>query len=222
MEPDLREAKPTEQFNFVGIGIAILALVAIAFFVDINSIKIWIEKAGVWGPLVFILLKISTLVIAPLSGGPLYPIVGLLFGFWPGIIYIIIGDFLGYTICFFISRFFGRKIVNKLLSGKESSMITRIVDHVSNAKGFFHACLTLFALPEVLAYGAGLSRLPYLKFIFILSPMAAIAASVLVFFGSILNPSGSSLLISLGVPALGAVAILIGGFFFTRGIMKVK
>ena len=217
---DTPNFKPTEQGNYVVAGITILAIILLAGFVDIGSLKTWILKAGVWGPVVFILLKMSTIVFAPLSGSPLYPLVGLLFGFWPGILYVVIGDFLGYTISFWISRIFGRKFVHKLMSGKEESMVSKIVDHISDAKGFFQACLTLFALPEVLSYGAGLSRLPYIKCITILLPITATVASFLVFFGSILNPESDSFLISLVIPLLGGIVVITGGTFFMKSLKK--
>ena len=220
MENDTQPPKPTEQANFVGAGLAILALVLLVWLVDVSALRVWVEKAGVWGPLVFILLKISTVVIAPLSGGPLYPLVGLIFGFWPGILYVLIGDFLGYTITFYISRIFGQKIVMKLLSNKEESLVARIVDHIGDAKGFFQACLTLFALPEVLSYGAGLSRLKYIKFISIIMPFCLVATSILVFFGSILKPNSSSLLISLALPVAGGIAIMIGGTLFMKSVSR--
>jgi len=206
--------------NLVGIGITILVIVAIAYFVDISSLRTYVEKAGVWGPIIYILLKVSTIVIAPLSGSPLYPLAGLIFGFWPGILYIVLGDFLGNSTAFFISRIFGQRIVFKLLSGKEESLVARIVDHIGDAKGFFQATLTLFALPEVLSYSAGLSRLSYFKFIGILLPFSIAVSSILVFFGSILKPNSSSLLISLALPIAGGLAILIGGTMFMRELKK--
>jgi uncharacterized membrane protein YdjX (TVP38/TMEM64 family) len=112
--------------------------------------------------------------------------------------------------------------MNKFLSGKEEGLVARIVDHVSDTKGFLHACMTLFAMPELLSYGAGLSRLPYLKFISILMPLSVIAASILVFFGSILNLDSKSLLISLGVPVFFAIVILIGGTLFMKSLKQKR
>ena len=212
--------KPTEQMNVMGIGLTILVIVILAFFIDLSSLRTWVERVGIWGPIVFILLKISTVVIAPLSGSPLYPLAGLIFGFWPGILYIAFGDFLAHTITFYISRIFGRKIVFRLLSGKEEGVIARIVNHIGDVRGFFQACLTCFALPEVLSYGAGLSRLSYLKFIGILMPFLITVASILVFFGSILKPNSDSLLIALIIPVLGALAIIIGGSLFMKSLKQ--
>ena len=208
--------------NLMGIGLTILAIVILAFFIDMNSLRVWVERAGIWGPIAFILLKISTVVIAPLSGSPLYPLAGLIFGFWPGILYIAFGDFLAHTTTFYISRIFGQRIVFKLLSGKEEGVLARIVNHIGDVKGFFQACLTCFALPEVLSYGAGLSRLSYLKFIGILMPFLIIVASILVFFGSILKPNSESILIALIIPVLGALAIIIGGSLLIREVKRKR
>ena len=212
--------KATEQMNLMGIGLTILVIIAVAYFVDLSTLRTWVEGVGIWGPLVFILLKISTVVVAPLSGSPLYPLAGLIFGFWPGILYIAVGDFLAHTTTFYISRIFGQRIVFKLLSGKEEGVVARIVDHIGDTRGFFQACLTCFALPEVLSYGAGLSRLSYIKFIGILMPFLITVASILVFFGSILKPNSESLLIALVIPVAGALAIVIGGTLFMKSLKQ--
>ncbi|MDO8565275.1 MAG: VTT domain-containing protein [bacterium] len=214
------ERKPGEQINLIGTGLTIAVIVGLLFFIDIESLKGYVLRAGIWAPLVFVLLKISTLVIAPLSGSPLYPLVGLLFGFWPGILYVALGDFLGYTICFFISRIFGKKIVLKLVSDREESILNRIVEYISDTKGFIQACLAGFALPEILSYGAGLSRLPYFKFISILWPLTLTISTLLVFLGSILGAKAESVLIGLILPVVGVFAMLVGGTFFMRGLKE--
>ncbi|MEK7135121.1 MAG: VTT domain-containing protein [Patescibacteria group bacterium] len=117
------------EFNFWGLGLTVLVIIAIAYFIDLSSVKVWVEQAGVWGPLVFILLKTSTIVIAPLSGSPLYPLVGLLFGFWPGFLYVVVGDALGYSIAFLLSRIFGKKLINKFLSNQEEGTLGKVIAH---------------------------------------------------------------------------------------------
>lgn len=206
------------EFNFWGLGLTALVIITIAFFVDLSSVKVWVEQAGVWGPLVFILLKVSTIVIAPLSGSPLYPLVGLLFGFWPGFLYVIIGDAIGYSIAFALSRTFGKKLIARFLSDKEEGTLGKVIAHAGTPRGFFHAALTLFAMPEILAYGAGLTRLPYPYFISIMVPITAIGSSLFVFIGSLLGPSSESILIGFGLPALGMIAVLVGGSLFAKAI----
>lgn len=217
---DKPQGEHREQLNFWGIGITLGALILVAIFVDISTLREWVGRAGVWGPVVFMTLKASTIIIAPLSGGPLYPTVGLLFGFWPGILYTFIGDIIGVSVNFYLSRKYGQRLVSKFISFKEEGLLTKIISYISDAKGFFHACLTFFAMPELLAYAAGLSKLPYIKFVTIWAPIGIIPASILVLFGSIFGPESSSLLITFGIPLLGAAVLLTGGLLFFKGVMR--
>lgn len=210
----------SEQFGFLGLLITIGALILLALFVDMETLKAYVLNAGPLAPLVFIILKASTVIIAPLSGAPLYPIVGLLFGFWPGFLYVLIGDFLGYTGAFFLARRFGYPLVRKMISANERGLLARIVDHVGTVKGFLHMCMTCFALPELISYGTGLSKLPYPIFIGILLPLSAIMSATLVLFGSVLDLTQSSLLMTIGLPLIGGLVIAAGGFLFIRALDK--
>lgn len=213
--------KPTEQANLIGVGLTILVLVGLSFFIDIEELKGWVMNAGPWAPIVFILLKISTVVIAPISGSPLYPLIGLLFGFFPGFLYATFGDFLGYTIAFCISRYLGRKYVLRLIEKNETGLLARIVDRIGSEKGFFFACLAFGVFPELLAYGAGLSRLPYYRFIFILWPLSMVVSATLVLFGSSISLSKESFLGAALIPmAIGGVVFATGMYFFFRPVKK--
>lgn len=212
--------KITEQLNIVGIAVTLGLIFLLSLFIDIDTLKEVVVEAGIWAPLIFILLKMSTVIVAPLSGGPLYPIVGLVFGFWPGILYVLIGDFLGYTGAFFISRVFGYPVVRKIIATNEHGMLSKIVKHVGTTKGFLHMCLTCFALPELISYGAGLSKLPYWKFITILMSLAFVASSFLVLIGSSLGGADHPLFITLAIPVIGAGIMAVGGWLFIRGVSK--
>lgn len=213
----------TEQLNWIGIAITIVAIIALGAFIDISALKETIMNAGPLAPLLFILLKASTVVVAPLSGGPLYPIVGLVFGFWPGILYVALGDLLGITIAFWLSRIFGFPLVSKFIKSDEKSMLARIRKHVGTTKGFFQMSITCFALPELVAYASGLSKLPYWKLIAIFYPILVVVSSMGVLFGSLLDPeSGSSLLITVAAGLGAGAIILVGVWFFLRGVKKME
>lgn len=212
--------RENEQFSVWGLMGTFAIIFALSFFIDLSQVKEWVLAAGVWAPLLFILLKILTIVIPPLSGGPLYLLVGLFFGFWPGILYVAIADFVGFTTAFFISRTLGQKVVMRIISQKEGGTLHRIVNHVSTPKGFFQAYMTLFAMPELLAYGAGLTTISYRSFISILSPLSFVLSSVIVLFGSVLDINKGGTFIALIFPALGMVVFMIGGWLFMKAVNK--
>jgi uncharacterized membrane protein YdjX (TVP38/TMEM64 family) len=211
----------TKQANLIGLGLTILALVALSFVIDIEELKGWVINAGPWAPVLFILLKITTVVVAPISGSPLYPLIGLLFGFFPGFLYAALGDFLGYTIAFFISRYFGRALVLKLIEKNETGLLARIVDRIGDEKGFFFACLAFGVFPELLAYGAGLSRLSYFKCILILWPLSMIVSATLVLFGSSISLTNGSFLGASLIPmVIGGAVFATGLFLFYRHVKE--
>ena len=212
------KGKATEQLNLLGIFITVALLLALGFFIDVDSFKTMIIEAGPLAPLLFIVLKATTVVVAPLSGAPLYPIVGFLFGFWPGLLYVVIGDFIGITIAFTLSRLFGYPLVLKFIVGKERSILAKVVSHVGTTKGFLHMCLTCFALPEVIAYGSGLSKLPYWKFITIYAPISIAASSTGVLLGSLLDPTDLPLFVAIGLPLGGFIVVAVGMWLFLRGV----
>jgi len=210
---------PARYAKFGGIALTLGALILLAVFVDIETLREHIESAGPWAPALFILLKASTIVVAPLSGGPLYPLVGAFFGFVPGLIYAIAGDILGYSIAFFISRRFGYPLVRKFIEGNDKSLLPKIVKHVGTPKGFFHACITLGIMPDLLSYGAGLSKLPYPVFILIITPLSAVVSTLLVLFGASIGAADTFSYMLL-IPAAGGVVMLAGAFLFYRAISK--
>lgn len=208
-----------ERADVISLVVTIIVLLVLSFFIDIATIQTWVTGAGVWAPVVFIVVKIFTIVVAPISGSSLYPLAGLLFGFWPGIILITIGDLLGYSAAFLISRHFGRPVVLKLLSDKEESVLPKIVEYAGTTRGMIHLCLTFVSMGDMIAYGAGLSSIRYAKFISILMPFSFFGASILVALGATLTFKSGSLALLALVPLFSLIA---GGAGFVVFIRKIR
>src|SRR6476659_9126443 len=83
-----------------------------AHLISMQHARERIVNAGVYGPLVLILLKAATNIIAPLGGNPIYLSAAPLFGFTLGFVYLLIGDLLGYATSFFLARMIGRRVVS--------------------------------------------------------------------------------------------------------------
>ncbi len=205
-------SKKQALVSIASLVIILGGLYAIFRYFGITEVQTAVENAGVWAPLVLILAKASTIVIAPLSGSPLYPLAGALFGFWEGVLWLAIGDALGGIVAFYLSRIFGRHIVEKMLGAAEEKFLARVLRMVGTAKGFLVARICFAPMPEVVAYGAGLTRLNFVPFILIYVPIGLIPTMALAGLGSALTAGEWWVL--PGVIVLGVVLVPLGALLF--------
>jgi uncharacterized membrane protein YdjX (TVP38/TMEM64 family) len=106
-------------------------------------------------------LKISTNVIAPLTGTPFYLIAQPLFGIWLGIFYVYIGEIAGYCICFLLARRYGRTIVIRIAGQKIAARIDQYYYDLGNKKGLLYGRLFLIGIQDVVSYAAGLTSISF-------------------------------------------------------------
>lgn len=196
--------------------VLIFALIyGFARFVGFENLRATVERAGIFGPALLAFLKASTLVFAPLGGAPLYPVSGALFGFWKGFLIMFIGDFIGTTVSFYISRRFGRKIAGYFLSQPGMRVVNDILSHLGTIKGLIQARVILVGFPEGVSYAAGLTTLPYRKFIPVHMGIGIVPVALVVGFGDVIVKQASSLVITLG--GFGVLFFMMaGGWWFYR------
>ena len=194
-------------------GILLLIVLLVILFglgtlVDLENIRETIEQLGVVGPLVYIILKASTIVISPLVGAPLYLIAGPLFGFWKGFLYSMIGDILGTTAAFYLSRLYGKRIINFFFSGRLIRLIEKVLSKIEDWKGLLYSRLVLFVLHDVISYAAGLTRIRFSTFItvsimaFIIPVALSVALGLSIIEKNILN---TAIIIGLIIGILGII-----------------
>jgi uncharacterized membrane protein YdjX (TVP38/TMEM64 family) len=117
----------------------------------------WVASLGVWGPVVFI----AGYSLAPVVLAPAFLLTiasGALFGFWAGLLYVMIGATVGATFAFLIARYLARPLVESLLA---SSPKLVAIDRAVELQGFRLVALLRLspAVPYVLLnYALGLSR----------------------------------------------------------------
>ncbi len=83
----------------------------LSFIEDPASLSLWIEEAGLWGPIVFMLLNTLQVLLAIIPGGPFEVAAGALFGPWLGTLMCDIAMSLGGVITFLFVRKFGMKFI---------------------------------------------------------------------------------------------------------------
>jgi len=175
---------------------------------------------GILAPLVLVVLKASTLIIAPLGGTPLYLIAGALFGNVKGLLLVLLGDVLGSTICFYLSRIYGEKVLKFFAGSQNVGRVLKTVSLISNTKSFVKARLGFVSIPELLAYASGLSKINFWTFTFINTLFYLPVDIVLVFFGS--QVAGLSLKYFFLYPFILAIFPIIGFFALYKDYEKAE
>ncbi len=140
---------------FFGILIIVLLFILSSYFVreNIEVIKSFIGNDFI-GILIYILISIIAIVIAPISMMPLVPIASNLWGwFYSGIIHII-GWTLGSIIVFFISRRYGVPLIKKFVSLEK---INKFESKIPKENLFIDIVLLRMIIPiDILSYALGL------------------------------------------------------------------
>ncbi|MEK7175688.1 MAG: VTT domain-containing protein [Patescibacteria group bacterium] len=158
----------TNKKEFIGglfsVGIIVLIMFFVVKKIGLENIQDVIKQTGIWGPIILILAKASTIIFAPLGGGFLYIIAAPLFGFWPGFFYVFLGDMLGDFSAFGISKIFGRKITKFFLSDYGMQYIDEILNHITTVKGFICTRIIFMGMHDVISYVAGLTKISFLQF----------------------------------------------------------
>jgi uncharacterized membrane protein YdjX (TVP38/TMEM64 family) len=165
--PAKRKLSTKQIFAITASVLAVAAIVVLcilfgdkifALFSKTDEIKNFIRDAGALGPIVYILLQIAQVVVAPIPGQVVGIVGGYLFGWW-GFLLSMIGGCLGYYIIFKIARRFGRPLVERIFKKEQIKKF----DYVTESKGPFLLFL-IFVLPlfpdDMICYLAGLTKAP--------------------------------------------------------------
>lgn len=127
-------------------------------FTNRDQFRDAIDRAGIFGPFMYIIVQIAQIIIAPIPGQVVGIIGGMLFG-WLGIVYNLIGSAIGFFIVFKISRRFGRPLAEKLFSKK----LLKKFDFITKRQGAM-ALFLIFLFPffpdDAICYIAGLTVIP--------------------------------------------------------------
>jgi len=130
---------------------------------DVDSVVDFINSFGFWAWLIFILLVILEVVLAPIPPLVLYIAGGFIFGAFFGGVLTLVGNLIGAGIDFFLARRYGREFIEKKVDKK----IRKKFDNFSDKYGGF-AIFLLRVNPltttDLVSYLAGFSKLKFLKF----------------------------------------------------------
>jgi uncharacterized membrane protein YdjX (TVP38/TMEM64 family) len=164
-------------------AILTVALFVLVFFlsqlIPEETARRFIVAAGPWGPLVVLLLFLSTYVIAPLNGSPI-----LFAGYYAyGINVIFLATLAGiisFVINFWIARNWGRDFIEKLVGARNIKKIDRLTENYGLVSLFFLRFLQ-GGLHDFVSYAAGITSMRFAPYM-IVSLLAEIPGTALWYY----------------------------------------
>lgn len=157
------------------------ALIEVQRLLDRDTIKMLVDRAGLWGPILIIGLMILAVVASPIPSAPIALAAGAAYGHLWGTVLVALGAELGALIAFSLARWLGRDALqrwfgdalDKGLLGSQNALTTTV----------FASRLMPFVSFDMISYAAGLSALRAWRFA--LATLAGIipASFVLAHFG---------------------------------------
>lgn len=147
-----------------------------------QQLTLLLKNAGIFAPLLFILIQIIQCVI-PIIPGSVSCIIGVaLFNPIGGFIYNFIGISIGSTINFLLAKKYGNKIVLKLVSKNNYDKYIAWLEKKDKFNKLFALAMLLPCLPDdLLCFLAGLTPMSFKKFVLIIlicKPWSILAYSI--------------------------------------------
>lgn len=163
----------TKQFLAVlAIATVILFLSALGKQVGVEPIVEFMKKNPVLGMSVYFIYVIISTVIITLPVVPVWPVALYLYGFTVGVLLTMAGTIIGASICFYLARKYGRKLVVRMMGKHLFAEVEHLV-HIDNPKTFFLIRLFGNNYFDTISYIAGLSKLKYKSYILITGLVSA-------------------------------------------------
>lgn len=129
---------------------------------DRAQIQLWIDAAGIWGPVVIVALMTAAIVASPVPSAPIALAAGAAYGHFAGTIIVLIGAELGALVAFLIARYLGRDILEKWVG--EHISVGLLGSQNALTVLVFASRLLPFISFDLISYAAGLSVLKFWRF----------------------------------------------------------
>jgi uncharacterized membrane protein YdjX (TVP38/TMEM64 family) len=154
---------PSKAKKRLGIIIAILIFISILailypFITNPTSVTSAYDSAGVFAPIVFILL----VMIAPTPGAVVGVSGGAYFGIWHGAFYLFIGNLLGVCLTFFLVQKFGLPAAERFFKKEKLAQYERFAAKHPYLPWFVYA-IPVFPI-ELMTFVIALSKKPFKQF----------------------------------------------------------
>lgn len=188
----------------LGAGMGTLLTSALAGAVSVDDARGWIRDLGPWGPLLLVVVVAAAMLFSPIPNIPFFVAAGLAWGTPLGTLYSVLGQVLGATCAFWVSRKLGRKHLPRLVGAGAAQHIDRVSAHLGPQVVFWARMLPVISF-DLASYAAGLTAMRYVPFVVAAGLGAIIPTAAVAHFGQALGGSLRGILVSLGIVALATI-----------------
>lgn len=185
-------------------------------FLKPENIKLRLESAGVFAPLLYMLLMAMAVIISPIPSLPLDIAAGAFFGTFMGAVYSVTGALIGAMTSFMIARFLGREVIERFLGG-HVNFCPSCSDRVLTKIVFISRLLPVVSF-DIISYGAGLTKMSIKKFS-LATFMGMVPLTILYNYSGSVLVFGEGLTFALGI-AMVALFFLLPKWMEGKGFMK--
>lgn len=192
--------------KFVAIAALVILVIWLINHYGITQLRQQVERLGVWAPLGIFLLRFTSVVIPALPGTAYSVLSGALLGFTQGLLVICIADLLSCSLSFFLSRRYGRTLVQRVVGVKFIDRIDRLSQRHLERNFFLLTGCLMTGFFDFVCYGVGLTKASWFKFAPALIISIAISNPPIVALGAGLLEGGKRL---LGLALLGVFVLAI-------------
>lgn len=187
---------------------------------DLQDILKFLNKFGNFSWLVYILIVILEVILAPMPGIIINSAAAIVFGPFLGTILSLIGNVLGASICFFIAKRYGGFYFERLIGEKKLAQFQKYSEKYG-ALVLFILRLNPITSSDLFSYLAGFIEMSYKKFI-IATTLGLIPTMIVIsYFGEVFIKESPFLKLFFFIIALIYVLIFIYGYY-KIGKEKVK
>lgn len=173
---------------------------------DSVALRAWVLAFGAWAPVVSAALMILQAVAAPLPASAIAYVNGLVFGAWWGSLLSWASALIAAGFCFALSRVLGRPVVERLVSARAVEWSDRFFARYGTRAVLIGRLVPVISF-DVVSYGAGLTPIPFWRFLVATAVGMSPATIVYSYLGHLGGSSSSAFVTTLTV--LTALAVLV-------------
>lgn len=162
------------RYLILALSIAVMAGLTIALWKPLinfaenpESLALWIENAGIWGPIVFMLLNTLQVLLAIIPGGPFEVAAGALFGPWIGTLMCDVAMTAGGMITFMFVRKFGMKFIELFTTREKIDSVKFLHSNEKSTSLLFLFFLLPGTPKDLMCYVVGLTDIKWTTWLII-------------------------------------------------------